>query len=178
MESDPISYAIVLYKKGYLVGPKVCVCGNKCFNIYKDLKYKTNQCSFSCNNYKCKRKFPITINSFFQNFPNQNIRLISEIMKCFLIREFNAAKAYKYINNELKLFVSDKLIRKVFTEMRKIICKYLKIEYQSKPLGEKDAEKYFSVDESLINHYKGKKVWLLGISDNLSKDFRIEASYY
>ena len=42
-------------------------------------------------------------------------------MKYFLIRVFNAAKTYKYINNELKLFASDKLIRKVFAEMRKII---------------------------------------------------------
>ena len=55
--------------------------------------------------------------------------------------------------------------------------KYLKIEYQSNPLGEKDGNKYFSADESLINHYKGRQIWLLGICDNITKNFRIETSY-
>jgi len=68
MEIDTVDYVKGLYNKGYLVGPQVCVCDNRQFNIYKDSSYKRNKCSFSCNNYKCKKKFSITINSFFQNF--------------------------------------------------------------------------------------------------------------
>ena len=98
-------------------------------------------------------------------------------MKCFLIRDLNATKAFKYLNNELKLNTPEKLTRKVYTELRRVFCKYLKIEYQSNPLGEKDGNKYFSADESLINHYKGRQIWLLGICDNITKNFRIEASY-
>ena len=77
METDPTSYTITLHKKGYLIGPQVCVYGTTCSSI-------------------------------------------------------------------------------------------LKIEYQSNLLAEKNSEKYFSMDESLINHYKGKQVWPLGICDKIS----------
>ena len=61
--------------------------------------------------------------------------------------------------------------------MREVICKYLKIFYQSEQLGTDGETEYFSVDESLINHFDGKQVWLIGICNNKTKDFRIEASY-
>jgi len=61
--------------------------------------------------------------------------------------------------------------------MRKIICKALKIDYQSSLLGHENEGKYYSVDETLINHIDGKQIWLLGICDNKAKEFRIEASY-
>ena len=61
--------------------------------------------------------------------------------------------------------------------MREVICKYLKIFYQSEQLGTDGETEYFSVDESLINHFDGKQVWLIGICNNKNKDFRIEASY-
>ena len=52
MKSDIITYALELYTKGYIKGPKLCRYGGKIFHIYKDSKYKINQCSFSCANYK------------------------------------------------------------------------------------------------------------------------------
>lgn len=44
-------------------------------------------------------------------------------------------------------------------------------------MGELNANKYFSVDESLINRIDGKQVWLLGIIDNASKDFCFQAVF-
>ena len=87
----------------------------------------------------------------------------------------NAVQANKYINNELKVVASNKLIRRVYKEMRIIICKTLKIEYQSSLLGNENEGKYYSVDETLINHIEGRQIWLLGICDNNTKEFGIEA---
>ena len=42
--------------------------------------------------------------------------------------------------------------------MREVICKYLKIFYQSEQLGTDGETEYFSVDKSLINHLDGKQV--------------------
>lgn len=61
--------------------------------------------------------------------------------------------------------------------MRKIICKALKIKCQSSLLGHEKEGKYYFVDETLINHNDGKRIWLLGICDNNTKEFRIEVSY-
>lgn len=98
----------------------------------------------------------LTINSFYQKISYQKIQLILEIIKSFLIRELNLNKAFKYLSNELKLFESEKLIAKVYIEIRRAICKFLKLEYQSNPLGEKDSNKFLLADETLINHYKGR----------------------
>lgn len=122
-----------------------------------------------------KKKYPITINSFFDKFSHHNIMLIAEIMKCFLCLDLNAKRCYDYIIKNLNYFVSEKIVRNVYTEMLKIITKFMKILYQSEKLGYKDQHKNFSVDETLINHFENRQIWLLGACDNESKEFRIEA---
>ena len=136
-------------------------CGSNKFNIYKDSKYKVNNCSFNCGNYKCRKQYSITINSFFDVFSCHKLKDISEVIKCFLCYEYNIQKAYKYLNEELKLCISEKTIRRVYQKMREVICKYLKIFYQSEQLGTDGETEYFSVDESLINHFYGKRFGLL-----------------
>ena len=84
MLKDHIVDANLLYKNGYLIGPKICICSRQQFSIYNDSHNKANKCAFYCTCYKCKKKYPITINSFFQKFSYQNIKLISEIIKNFL----------------------------------------------------------------------------------------------
>ena len=68
------------------------------------------------------------VSSLFNEFIYQNIRLISEIINDFVAGDMNAVQADKNINTELKVVASNKLIRRVSQEMRKIICKTLKIE--------------------------------------------------
>ena len=95
-------------------------------------------------------------------------------MKAFLLLDFNTQKAYKYFIEDLNLDVSKSIISKVYKEMRKIISKYINIEYQTILLGELDLHKYYSVDECNKLTIKGRYIWLLGINDNENKDFQIE----
>lgn len=95
----------------------------------------------------------------------------------FLCLDLNAKRCYKYIIKNLNYFVSERIVRNVYTEMSKIITKYMKILYQSERLGYKDQHKIFSVDETLINHFENRQIWLLGACDNETKEFRIEAVY-
>ncbi len=66
------------------------------------------------------------------------------------------------------------LIRRVFYEIRKTITKYLKVYYQRETFGEEDANRYFSFDESLINHINGRQIYLIELTDNITKEFRYE----
>ena len=61
--------------------------------------------------------------------------------------------------------------------MRIVISKFLKINYQSGYLGEKNQNKFFSIDERLINYIEGQQVWLIEIIDNIEKDFLLEAVF-
>ena len=50
------------------------------------------------------------------------------------------------------------------------------IAYYSEPIGEANGGGFYSVDESLFNHIYDSQVWCLGIINNQSKVFRIEAA--
>ena len=54
------------------------------------------------------------------------------------------------------------------------LSKYLYIEYQTNVLGYPNEEKYFSIDECNIISINNKSIWLLGIINNNTKNFRIE----
>jgi len=97
-------------KKDFFQGPKSCICGTNFFNIYSDSSYKINGCTFICGNSKCRRKYSITINSFYEKFSKQKLSLISEIIKCFIVYDYNLNNAYKYITEEKNTFVSKHII--------------------------------------------------------------------
>ena len=74
--------------------------------IYKDSINKTSGCSFKYGNYKCRKKYKILINSFYELFLNKQLKLVSQVMKCFLVYNFNTQKAKEYLDNECKVIIS------------------------------------------------------------------------
>ena len=91
--------------------------------------------------------------------------------------DINISKAFNYLNHENELNITKRIIRRLYYELRKIRSKYFKISYQGELLGNLNANRYYSIDESLINHYHAKQVWLLVITDNINKDFRVECTF-
>lgn len=83
----------------------------------------------------------------------------------------------KYIITDLKVLSTKKLIRNAFKQIRKVICKNLKIDYQNGLLGNKNEGKYNSVNETMNNYYDGKQIWLLGICGDNAEEFRKKALY-
>ena len=104
-----------------------CSCGANYFLIQNDNSDPINKCSFICGNYKRRKKYPITVNSFYSLFPKQKLSVVSEIVKCFICYEYNTKKAYEYINNNYDVFVCKNVITKIYKEIRFIICKFMKI---------------------------------------------------
>ena len=90
-------YANLLYSNHFLKGPEIRTCGNKIFTIQRFANNKTHGCCFRCNNYKCRKYYPIVINSFFSRSSYQPLTLIMEIIKCFISFEYNSQKAYTVI---------------------------------------------------------------------------------
>ena len=169
-ESD---YAKFLYNKGYIKAPQICKCGSSVFNIYKDSGSKTSQCIFRCTNAKCKNRVPIRTNSFFNAFPKIKLRLVSEIIKSFF-EEMNCTECYKYLTKDLLINISLDVITRIYSEIRTVLTKYYNILYQSEILGMKDCH---FCSESLFSHTDNEdKIWVLGIIDNQTKDFRLNIS--
>jgi hypothetical protein len=77
----------------------------------------------------------------------------------------NVVQTYKYINTELKVLAIKKLIWNVCEEMRKVICKNLKLEYQSRLLRNKNDGKYYAVDETLIYHIYPHGVFMMFVGE-------------
>ena len=78
-------------------------------------------------------------------------------------------------NKKIKCF--KRIGLKVFNKTRNLIYKYLLREYQTDLLGELNQDGYFFVDESLFGHGKEWQIWILGIINNTTMDFRLEGAY-
>ena len=169
-----VDYAKYLQKEGLLPGPDICACNSKNFSIQIDKSNKTSGCIYRCSNYKCRKKFSIRTNSIYELFPFNSLKLILEIISCFLIKEFNVQKAHYYLQSEKNFVVSKNVISKIYKTLRNIIERYLYIIYNVEILGEENQNLYFSADECMFGHEFDEPVWILGIINNTNKDFRLE----
>ena len=84
-----------------LKGSTLCKCGNKTFKILKDAGYKASGIIFRCNYYKCKNKFNIRVNSFFEKFSKITLKVCLEVIRCILVYYLNAKKTFDMIKNTL-----------------------------------------------------------------------------
>lgn len=102
MNSQNKNYRLIerLNNLGILNGPDICSCGNKQFRLQKLSLDKTNNACFRCKIKECKKRYSVTANSFFKDFPKSKIEDIYEIIKCNLYLHFNKAKTKQYLFNE------------------------------------------------------------------------------
>lgn len=166
-----------LLSLGFLKGPGECKCKSKLFTIQKDSNNKVSGVCFRCSNYACRLKYPIRINSFYSKFTFISLEIVTEVIKCCLSLNLNVEKAFEFMKNEKHKNVSIKQIYNIYSEIRNVIYEYYFRLYQNEKLGEINASGFYSVDESLFGHRKGKQVWILGAIDNTNRDFRLEATY-
>ena len=73
-----------------------------------------NPIIFSCNNYKCKSRYSIRYNTFFDKFPKTPISVLTNIIKWFIVDNANARIIYIfelnliwYIYFDWYLFLND-----------------------------------------------------------------------
>ena len=90
------------------------------------------------------------------------LRIVSEIISCFISKELNAEKAYIYIINEFNFTISKKKIYEIYTEIRNVLYNYFKFEYRTTPLADENENGFFSIDESLITHRNENRYGFLG----------------
>ena len=175
-QDNEIDLAKILFSEGFLPRPNECYCGNKLFSIQVDNSNKTSRCSFRCTNNKCRRKYAIRINSFFQKFPQIKMKTIIKILELFLCDEINVEKAKTTLNEKYNISLSLTVLYKIYRAFREVIYKYLLIVYQTEELGFEQEHGIFAVDESLFNHINSNQIWVLGIINTSSKCFRLEAT--
>lgn len=156
----------------------MCICSSKIFSIQNDSSYKISQCLFRWSNSQCRKKFRIRINFIYDFFPYSTLRLISQIINCFICRNLNAQEAVNYLINEKHIEpVSANLLTKVYDRLRDIITNNLYIVYETELLGQENEGGYYSVDESLFGHTNGTQAWLLGTVNSLNHEkFRMDFS--
>ena len=121
-------------------GPIKCSCGATYYIIQQDSSNHTSLCAFRCPNWKCRRKFPIRINSFYASFnyiPLTVLTVVSKVIYCFLCNQFNAEKALNFINSNINYNTSKNVIYKIYSSMRSIIYRYMRFVYEKNLLLKK-----------------------------------------
>ena len=75
-ENNPeYEYVLKIHALGFLLGPSLCICGNKIFSIQKYKQNLTSRICFRCINPVCRKRYNIRTNSFFENHPNIKLQL-------------------------------------------------------------------------------------------------------
>lgn len=74
---------------------------------------------------------------------------------------------------EKHITLSKPIIYSIYKEIRKVIYQYYLIDYETESLGFINGNQYYSVDESFFILRNNAQLWLLGVIDNTSKDFRL-----
>jgi hypothetical protein len=120
LEND-LNYYI---KKNFIKPPEICQCGNTKIYLNKYSKYKINPFCFRCSKNKCKKIHSLLENSFFKDFKFLAISLSMDIFKCFIDFNFNSKEAYNYLTNTKGYTISEALIRKFYTKIRRYIYIY------------------------------------------------------
>ena len=117
--------------------------------------------------------------SFFDNFSKLTLYNVYEVIKCFICFNFNKKKVFENLIKEKDIIISLKAIKEIYQKIRYILYGYYYILYQSEYLGPKDSQDCYAIDQSLFTHTKnGTHVWAIGIINNRTKEFRLEASKY
>ena len=129
IQEEEFNLANKLNEMNILKGPNLCKCRNNIFKIQKDSSYKTSGIIFRRNYYKCKNKFNIRVNSFFEKFSKITLKVCFEVIRCMLVYNLNAKKTFDMINKTLKENININTIREIFKEIRKIIARYYNIIY-------------------------------------------------
>lgn len=117
---------------------------------------------------------------FFDYFNKITIEDCMEVMKCFIILNFNAKMAYTYLTGEKHIKISGLQIRNIYTKIREIINYYYLLEYEVEDFALENQNHHFSIDESLFCHdINGKQIWVKGMSENETKkkNFRLICAY-
>ena len=96
-------------------------------------------------NKKCKKKYNIRDNSFFEEYTKMPIWQVFEIIKCFICYEFKATKTREYMQSEKNVNLSI-VILKIFNNIRNSIYCYLQLIYQTEEFETYNKWKYYSVD--------------------------------
>ena len=124
--------------------------------------------------YKCKKIISIRQRSFFDYFNKIRVEDCIEVIKCLIVLNFNSKQAHKYLTAEKEIKLTEKQIRKIYNKVREIIYYYFLLEYECEEFSLENQNHHFSLDESLFCHdIKGKQIWVLGMSENETKNFRL-----
>ena len=152
--------------------PDICSCGNTKISLNKLNRNKNTSFCFRCSRKSCKKIYPLRKDSFFEKFKYIPLNDCFLIIDCFINLKFNVKRAYNYLTENKHFNISEKNMGRFYREMRKVIYSYYLILYTAEEFSDEN-----TVDESdFTKNRRGEQIWILGIIDNVAKDFRTVAS--
>lgn len=135
-----------------------------------------NPIIYRCN--KCKKAIYLRDHTIYGKFPRTPALIIPIIIKLWIIDEKNTTQIFEKLTNNSGIRISTiQTVRNILTILKQCIAHYFKDKYEIELLATENENKKFAVDETLITHINGHQVWLVGIINTQTKDFRLIPVY-
>jgi hypothetical protein len=186
LKDDEIKWNIRLnterqYWKKNLLGefipiPKDCPLYKYTSLHASEIESLNNPIIYRCN--KCKKAIYIRDHTIYGKFPPTPVSIIHIIIKFWLTDELNTTQIFEKLTKNIGIRISTiQIVRNILTILRQCIAHYFKDKYEIELLATENERKKFAIDESLLTHIDGHQVWLVGIINTQTKDFRLIPVY-
>lgn len=162
--------------KKFIIIPKACpLCASN--NIHEiENSSLNNPILYKCTKYG--KLLYLRKNNIFELFPRTPASLIHNVIKLWLIGEKNATNIYKNLVGNSGIRITDnQTIRNILTKLRLTISHYLRDKYALEYLADENANRKIAIDESLFTHYENKQIWVIGMIDTNTKEFRLVPTF-
>ena len=149
-------------------------CKKKCEQ--KENNSLNNPIVYKCS--KCGKIIYLRQNNFYSLFPRTPASVIHNILKIWLLGEQNATKIYMAISNNSTIHVSvEQTIRNILIKLRQIIAYFLRDKYELEVFADENKNQKIAIDESLFTHIDKKQIWVIGLINSQTKEFRLIPSF-
>ena len=117
-------------------------------------------------------------NNFYSLFPRAPASVSYNILKKWLLGEQNATKIYKAKSNNSTIHISEEqTIRNILIKIRQTIAHFLRDKYELEIFDDENENQKIAIDESLFTHIDKKKIWIIGLINPQTKEFRLIPSF-
>lgn len=126
---------------------------------------------------KCRKTIFLREKKFLAHFPWTPVSIVFKIIYLWIFEKKNGNDITNTINGELiNYHVSKIIVLDVLKIARYYIANYYKHVYKIEDISEANKNDRFSIDESEFVNISNQPIWVIGIINNLTKNFLLEIS--
>ena len=157
--------------------PQICpLCGRKKINL-NDNESIYNPVIALCTYNKCRKIIYLRQGTILDHYSKVPASVFFYVINLWIICEKNDVQIHKFLSENLENYsISLKCIHEILETSRYYIANFYKHQYVLEDISNTNFNERLSVDESKFTSEGNENIWVIGVINNRTKQFRLEIS--